>query len=312
MQPNPFMTIFGRDIYWYGVMIAIGILACFAVLFIYGKQIKASPKLLDFSFYTAIGSIAFGFGAAALWQSLYNFLENPEAGFEFTTSITAVGGIVSGALFFLFVYFVFYRRLSKERLVDIMPVAPCCILIAHAFGRVGCFFAGCCYGKVGESAFSLHFPERLEPSYRPAFDALPTQLWEAIFLFVLFAALSVALLRFKFRLTMPVYMFAYGVFRFIIEFFRGDHRGELFGVLSPTQYWCILIVIVSIPFYILLRRTYKKMDAQAASAPENPAVSADVVPETAGEAELPSEVTAAPAPEKNAPTEDTAKESANQ
>ena len=42
--------------------------------------------------------------------------------------------------------------------------------------------------------------------------------------------------------------------RFIIEFFRGDERGQLAG-LSPSQYWCILLILLAYPLYILLKRT---------------------------------------------------------
>ncbi len=254
MLPDPIFTIFGRSIYMYGLMIAVGILACFIVLFGYGKILKVSQRLLDFGFYTGIASIVIGFGCAALWQALYNYIARPDLGFRLGSGITVVPGLVCGAGFFLIIYFAVYRRLTEERLVDIMPIAPCCILIAHAFGRIGCFFAGCCHGRVTDSFLGVQFPGEMQ-------KVLPTQLWEACFLFIMFGVCSYLLLRHRYRLTLPLYTFSYGIFRFIIEFFRGDARGSFIPGLSPTQFWCIFIILGSIPFFILLSRTYKKLDA---------------------------------------------------
>ncbi len=274
MLPDPIFTIFGRGIYMYGIMIAVGILACFLVLYGYGKLLNVSTKLLDFCFYNGIGSIVVGFGGAALWQAFYNYIDNPARGFRFGSGITVVPGLVCGAGFFLLIYFTIYRRISEERLLSMLPIAPCCILIAHAFGRVGCFFAGCCHGRVSDSIFAIKFPEEFQ-------KVLPTQLWEAIFLFLLFGVCSFLLLKYKYRLTLPLYTFTYGIFRFINEFFRGDSRGSFIPGLSPTQFWCILIVIGSVPMYILLKRAYARFDATRASVAPTPCeeVSEETTPE---------------------------------
>ncbi len=242
--------------YPYGIMIAVGILACFAVLYGYGHYFKISTKLLDFTFYTAIGAIAVGFGFASLWQSLYNFIENPDRGFRFGTSITVIPGLVFGTAFFLGIYFLFYRPRSQERILHLLPIVPCCFLIAHAFGRVGCFLGGCCYGRETDNSF---FGVQL-----PGDDhlTLPTNLWEAIFLFILFGVCTYLIFRHNYRLTCPLYTFSYGIFRFINEFFRADHRGDFIPGITPSQFWCILIVIASVPFYILLKRAYEKLDRE--------------------------------------------------
>ncbi len=258
MLPDPIFKIFGRGIYMYGVMIAVGILACFVLLYLVGKKIGCTQKLLDFSFYNGIGAIAVGFFFAALWQAIYNYIQDPSDGFDlFGGGITVIGGVIGGAAFFLAIYFAFYRPHTKERILNVCPVAAPCILIAHAFGRIGCFFAGCCHGKVTDSFLGMQFPDL-------PYKVFPTQLYEAIFLFILCAVLTFVLLRFKYRLTFPVYMFSYALFRFLIEFLRGDDRGSFIPGISPSQFWCILIILGSIPTYILLRRAYKKFDLQNA------------------------------------------------
>ncbi len=248
----PYPLLFGK-VYLYGIMTALGLLSCFCVLYLYSRRIGVSTKLIDFAFYNGVASIAVGYAFAALWQAIYEFIENPENGFHFG-GITVVGGLIGGAGFFLLVYFAFYRRRSKERLIHILPVIPCCILVAHAFGRVGCFFAGCCHGMRTDSIFGVKFP-------RLPYPVLPTQLYEAIFLFLMFGVCTFLLLRYKYKLTLPLYMFTYGIFRFVIEFFRDDDRGALIPGISPTQFWCILIVLGAIPVYILLKRIYAKLDA---------------------------------------------------
>ncbi len=257
MCPDAFFHI-GKEgyVYPYGLMIGVGILACFIVLYWYGRLLKVHARLLDFCFYTGIASIAIGFACANLWQSVYDFIEDPSGGFHISKGITVIGGLLGGAAFFAIIYFAIYRRLSKERIIHALPIIPCCILIAHAFGRIGCFFAGCCHGRVTESFLGVQFPG-------DNYKVLPTQLWEAFFLFLMFGICTYLLLQHRYRLTFPLYTLSYGIFRFVIEFFRGDHRGSFIPGISPSQFWCILIVIGSIPFFILLARAYKKLDAES-------------------------------------------------
>ena len=175
MLPDPlFLTV-----HMYGVMVAVGILCAFIVLFWFNKIRKIETGFTDFIFYNGIASIVVGFGFAALFQSVYDFIENPEAGFRISGSITFIGGLIGGAACFLLIYFIF-RKKFKTSLFEVLSSIPCSIIIAHAFGRVGCFFAGCCYGKETECFLGVKFPHLRTTVH-------PTQLYEATFLFILFA-----------------------------------------------------------------------------------------------------------------------------
>ena len=143
MYPNPIIP--GTTINLYGVMTAVGILACFGVLFLFSKLLKIDSRYTDFVFYDAVISIAIGYLFAALFQAFYNYLEDPEAGFRFGSGITFIGGLIGGAGTFLIVYFIFRKR-THGPITDVLTLGPCCIVIAHAFGRLGCLFAGCCHG----------------------------------------------------------------------------------------------------------------------------------------------------------------------
>lgn len=238
--------IFGKElgIYWYGVMIALGILACFVVLFLFAKYKKVDEKFTDFCFYNAIFAIAAGLGGAALLQAIYNYIQNPEAGFNFGEGLTFIGGLIGGVGFFLIVYFI-VRRKFNDTLLKVMPIVGSCVTVAHGFGRIGCFIAGCCYGKPTCSDYGCYF-DTLERVH-------PTQLYEAIFLFVLFAVLTFLAFKYEFQYNMGIYLIAYGIFRFINEFFRGDDRGQFVKGVSPSQFWSIIMVLLGIGYILAIK-----------------------------------------------------------
>ena len=221
----------------YGLMIAIGILGTFITLTLGGKKLGIGEKFLDFTFYCGIGSIVVGFLSASLFQATYNYIENPAAGFRFGESMTFMGGLIGGVVCFLAVYFIVRPKLHG-RLIDVLSLVPCCITIAHGFGRIGCFFAGCCYG-------------------------IPTD-YEAAFLFILFGVMLFLLIKYNFRHNMSVYLISYGVFRFLLEFIRGDHRGELVTGISPSQFWSIPMVALGIGLIFLLNYLQPKRDLEIA------------------------------------------------
>ncbi len=250
MLPDKIFGLF----YMYGLMIALGLLVCFGLLFAYGRKKKIQSSFMDFVFYIGIFAVAGGFGSAALFQATYNYIESPEKGFHFNGGITFIGGLIGGVVIFLALYFIF-RKKYEARLVDIISFLPCCILIAHAFGRVGCFFAGCCYGKETDGFLGIKFPGMSHKVH-------PTQLYEAIFLFALFTACALLLYKKKFKYNLSLYLVAYGIFRFCIEFLRGDDRGKLVGFLSPSQFWSICMVVAGVGVYFLLEWAYKRRTAE--------------------------------------------------
>ena len=135
MLPDPIFL----NIHMYGVMIAVGILCAFLVLFYLTKKKGVDVRFTDFIFYNGIASIVVGFGFATLFQSTYNYIKNPSVGFELGSGMTFIGGLIGGVACFLAIYFIF-RKKYTTRLYEVISLLPCSILIAHAFGRIGCFF----------------------------------------------------------------------------------------------------------------------------------------------------------------------------
>jgi phosphatidylglycerol:prolipoprotein diacylglycerol transferase len=133
------------------------------------------------------------------------------------------------------------------------------IALGHAIGRFGCLFAGCCYGRETSVPWAITFKDPFAaanvgtPLNRPLH---PTQLYEAGAELLI---LSVLLLTerkgrpFAGR-TFWLYMLLYAVSRFIIEFYRGDPRGTVFGVLSTSQFISVVLGPMALVMLVWLSR----------------------------------------------------------
>jgi phosphatidylglycerol:prolipoprotein diacylglycerol transferase len=249
------------EVHLYGVLIAVGILAAFAILIYYGRKLSVSEKMIDFVFFNGIASIAVGFGSAAVFQAFYDYLDHPERGFVISGRITFIGGLIGGVICFLLVYLIL-RKKCGGTLSQVLSLVPCAILAGHGFGRLGCLFAGCCHGTyLGDTpVFGGLYMLGTDPETKRALWGyfIPTQLYEALFLFALCALCTWLLFRYKFKHNMSVYLVAYGIFRFLIEYLRADARGSLVGGVSPSQFWSIFMVLAGVALYFWLEYFWKK------------------------------------------------------
>ena len=249
MLPEPiFLTV-----HMYGVMIAVGLISALSVWTAYGKKEGMKEETLDFVYYNIIAAVAVGFVTAAFFQGLYDYIEDPSAGFHMSVdNITFIGGLIGGILSYFTGYFIFKKKIP-DKLSDILTIMPCCITIAHGFGRVGCFFAGCCYGKPTDSFLGVKFP------YLPC-RVHPTQLYEAGFLFIMFAVFSVLLYKKRGRYNFPVYLSSYGVFRFFLEYLRDDARGSFIGSITPSQFWSLVMIAGGLVLAAVIYRKEHRSD----------------------------------------------------
>ena len=250
----PRAIIFGIDLYT--ILLCVGIIAALLTFRIFSDRNKTYWKLQNFTIITAVVSITAGYGSAALFQAFYNFLADRESGFHFKGT-TFYGGLVGGAATFLLVYFVVGRFIFKDKIhikgfFPIANIAAASIAVAHAFGRVGCLMAGCCHGARTDAWYGVYFVNK-------GFKAVPIQLYEAIFLFALFGFFCYRLVKNK-SYNLPIYMMVYGVWRFIIEYFRGDKRGAtIVSFLTPSQLIALLMILGSVGVFLLERRLKKKL-----------------------------------------------------
>ncbi|MBI5376406.1 MAG: prolipoprotein diacylglyceryl transferase [Candidatus Schekmanbacteria bacterium] len=248
MYPTLF-EIFGFGVKTYGTMIAIGI--GFALLYI-SRQTKREgldvEKSLDITLYLVLSGVI----GARLLYVLLNFgyyKNNPSAIFK----IWEGGLVFYGG--FLAALAVGYFMLTKNKMpvwkfLDIFATA---LPLGHAFGRIGCFFAGCCYGKPTDVPWAITFTNPESLAYPVLGEHIhPTQLYESASNLMIFVILNLTLKRKKFDgQNALLYIALYGTARFIIEFFRGDERGFIFdSVISTSQ--GVALIIVPIVLFILI------------------------------------------------------------
>lgn len=239
--------LIGDYVTLYGVCIAVGILLCILLLRWLGKKSGVDKKFLDFVEINGYVAILVGLFSSALFQAFYNFIETGEFDL-FGSGITFIGGLIGGVVAFLIGYAIFRKKLTGK-IVDILPIAPACITLAHGFGRIGCFFAGCCSDAFADPSDALYFLAMKFP------DGVqyPVQLFEAFVLFALTGVMIWLILKKKFVYNFCIYLPVYGIWRFFIEYVRGDERGELIPGLTPSQFWSIIMVLGTIPVYFLLK-----------------------------------------------------------
>ena len=133
------------------------------------------------------------------------------------------------------------KKLPFLKVADFMLVG---LPLGHALGRIGCFFAGCCYGRPTSMPWGVRFtdPHSLVPPDLLGVPLHPTQLYESAANLLLFFVLARLYNKpHKDGVILLLYVACYSLLRFTIEFFRGDYRGGFVLGLSPSQ--CIAILI---------------------------------------------------------------------
>ena len=260
----------------YGLCITIGVIICiFVVLPAVMKKYRMSKKANDFYSMMGLIAIAAGFAGAFVFQFIYDWIDKGWAvAWQEKGGITFLGGLLTGAGTFALGTFLAKPEVKKEFWIILRAFAPC-VCIAHAFGRLGCFCAGCCYGVETDSSIGIKFP-----IYSSAGDLIghtaprvPTQLIEAFFLFALFAMCFLYTDK-----SMIIYLFSYGIFRFVLELFRGDDRGfTLFNFFSPSQLICIgLFITAGVLVYLDITKGIFKRYFPPAPLPEVETAYADI------------------------------------
>ncbi len=219
-------------VYTYGFFIAMGFLAGISLAKKEAQRLGESPeKITDLCFYILLSAII----ASRLFYVLINaemFVSNPLEIFRiWNGGLVFYGGFIGAGL--TTVYYLKKHEMPLWKTLDML--APS-LAIGHFLGRLGCFSAGCCYGKECHLPWAVTFshPETLAPAGVPLH---PTQLYEAANNLMIFGILWMFRRRKKFDgQIFWLYVLIYGITRSVIEIFRGDSRGEfILGVISVSQ-----------------------------------------------------------------------------
>ncbi len=239
-------TSFG-DIPTFSLCATIGILAMFILVIISLKKFPNHTDEENYILPKLVFSGLMGYFSAGLFDSLVKY---SIYGKLKLTGITFYGGLIGSiiCLFILLKITTTKTQISIQKWFDLLTIP---FIIFHIFGRIGCFFGGCCYGKVTKGFLGVAFPDNIEQNiHHNGLKRYPTQLFEVC------ALLIILLLLIKRKNKFKNYIIMYSVLRFIIEFFRGDTRGSVYLILSPSQLISLLLLysVICYESYKVIKR----------------------------------------------------------
>lgn len=239
------------SVHGYGLMIGLGFFAAIVL----GGLIARKAGLSD-DHYTniAIWVLVIGFLGGKTLYVIVNFKRFIKAPLDVLGS---EGFVVYGGIIFAVITIIVYCKIKKLSALDYLDLITMMGALNQAFGRVGCFLAGCCYGKETDSWFGVVFPQG---SLAPAgVKLIPTQLIMAAGDLVIFLVLYYIFTkkRIKPGIVMGGYMILYSIGRFLIEFIRNDDERGFVGVLSTSQFIAIWILLASVLYVIVLLKFVK-------------------------------------------------------
>jgi phosphatidylglycerol---prolipoprotein diacylglyceryl transferase len=238
----------GITVYTYGLLIAIGAIAGVAYMAIQGKKEVGLSFDQANTLFLLIFLAAFAGGKAFLFfEDVPYYLDHPKR------IMTGRGFVFYGSFLFaipVMLYFFRKNKLPVYAMLDVMAITTC---LVHAFGRIGCFMAGCCYGRPTDSALGVTFTHESCSADPLGTPLHPTQLYEAGFITLVMVFLLVLRDRRKFKGQLfLLYLMLYAIGRFVIEYFRGDlERGFIVdGVISHSQMIALIIFFAVLVLYV--------------------------------------------------------------
>lgn len=229
--------------YSYGFMIALGVIGGVAYMFLQGR------RDVGLTFDQANTLFLLIFIAAFVGGKVFLLLENPSLYLNAPKKLlTGRGFVFYGSFLFAIptmLWFFKKHKLNTYKMLDVMAIVTC---IVHMFGRLGCFLAGCCYGKPTTGPLGVTFTN--EACQAPLNTPLiPTQLLEAGFIFLVMLLLLLIKSKFQkfYGQLFLLYLILYAIGRSVLEIFRGDvARGFIIdGYLSHSQFIALLVIIVT-------------------------------------------------------------------
>ena len=225
-------------VHGYGLMIAIGVVLAFMI-----AEARAPKKKLDadriwsLGIWCAVG----GFLGAKLLYVITEYKELFAGRMTFRDVLygfVVYGGIIGGILAgFL------YCKVKKLNFLKYFDIVMPSIALAQGFGRIGCFLAGCCYGKRTDAWYGMEFNHSVYQNMTGV-KVIPTQLIMSaanfIHFFLLIYIANKVYKAGKDGVVAGCYLLFYSIGRFLIEFLRDDPRGGV-GVLSTSQFISLFI-----------------------------------------------------------------------
>ena len=249
----PVINVFGKIIPIYGLTIVIGAIVGFFVIIKCFSRYYNIPKD-DILYALCYGAVGVMLGAKLLYLATnIKLLINADNVLQtlkdmFTGGFVFYGGLIGGILG-VFIYSKQFKLSFKELILLLVPAIP----LIHAFGRIGCLCAGCCYGIEYHGVFNIVFHNSLfAPNNVPLF---PVQIVESIcnliIFFVLFITYKKYIGTYK---TIGIYLGLYSITRFVLGFFRGDLVRGKWLYLSTSQWISVAVLIFLMVYSYIVKR----------------------------------------------------------
>jgi phosphatidylglycerol:prolipoprotein diacylglycerol transferase len=255
MFPNLFSYGSFR-IYTYGFFLAMAFLISMYVASREAKRRGGSPEqIYDLSFYSIVAAIIGSRIMDVILKWDYFSAHPLEIFMMWKGGLAFQGGLILGLL--IMVLYIHRHQMALWTTLDIMAFAT---PLGQFIGRLGCFMAGCCYGRECHQPWAVTFnhPDTLAPMGVPVH---PTQLYESFLSLGVFFFLMWLRHRQKFPgQIIGIYLMSAGVVRFFVEFFRGDERGPVLWLGMPSTQIVALGLILGATLFLVWR-------SQAAPAP---------------------------------------------
>lgn len=252
---NELFQIGPFTVYGYGLMIAIGVLVAYSV-----GEYRAKKQGLDADslFWITISCLIGGIlGAKLLFiiVEIKAIIANPKILLDITHGFVVYGGIIGG----IGVGYLFCKIKKLDFLKYFDLVMPS-IAIAQGFGRVGCMFAGCCYGRETDSWFHvIYHSSDFAPN---GVTLIPTQMIMALLNFAHFFILAFVIKKIVKHdgQVAGFYLVFYSIGRFFLEYLRNDPRGEV-RMFSTSQFISLFILAAGVGIILFCGYLGKKRTA---------------------------------------------------
>lgn len=249
---NELFSIGPIAVYGYGLMIGLGVLAAYLIAEFRAKRLKIDNEhVFALTIWALLGGLV---GAKLLYYiTIYKeIIANPKLLLDISDGFVVYGGIVAG-IFTVWIY----CRVKKLNFAAYFDLLIPEVAAAQGFGRIGCFLAGCCYGRETTSPLGIIFQEsQFAPN---GVRLVPTQLISsgldfANFLFLIWFAKR----KKGDGQVAGMYLILYSIGRFVLEFFRGDLERGSVGSLSTSQFISIFILAAGCIVFWLSGKKEKK------------------------------------------------------
>ncbi len=239
----------GFTIYWYGVCAALGFLAAGLLI---GLNRKYAGMSSDQASGTLLVAMVAGIAGARIFY-VVQFFDHYRDNLWGIFRIDQGGLVFYGGFILAMAALWIYCRRQKLDVIRVFDVFGPALALAHAFGRIGCFTKGCCFGHPVQLVPGVVFPAGSAPAaYYGTVPLHAVQLYEAAENLLVCILLFWLLRKCRRGVTMAVYMIIYGAMRFVNEFFRGDNPRP--GGLTPAQWIGLVLIPAGVGLLIWFRR----------------------------------------------------------